>query len=351
MNDVEVLETVQQAMLITIQVSLPVLLIGLVVGVAIALIQALTQVQEITLVFVPKIVAIFLAMFVLMPSMMKTLTIFMESLANPGGVIIDMEAIAKIAEDAGIPLIIDNTMASPYLCRPLEWGANIVTHSTTKFLCGHGVAMGGAVVDGGNFDWLAHADKFPTLTGDECRYPGLNFAETFGDKAFAMHNHGVGLCDLGMCQQPMNAWLTLMGTETLPLRMERHCQNAQKVAEFLDDHDAVSWVNYAGLKNSPYYDNHKKYMPKGAGSVFTFGLKGGHEACKKLVENVKLFSHLANLGDTRSLIIHPSSTTHSQLSEEHKVEAHAGPDLVRVSIGIENVDDIIDDLKQGLALV
>lgn len=278
----------------------------------------------------------------------KTKFIFMESLANPGGVITDIEGVAKIAEEAGIPLIIDNTMATPFLCKPLEWGANIVTYSTTKFISGHGHAMGGAVVDGGNFNWSANAGRFPKLAQPEPCYHNINFHEKFGDAAMAVHNHGVGLRDLGLCQQPMNAWLTLIGLETLHVRMERHCENALKVAQFLESHDAVSWVNYAGLDKSPYKKLQEKYMPQGAGSVFSFGLKGGYDSGVHFVENVKLASHLANLGDTRTLVIHPASTTHSQLEEAHKVEAHAGPDTIRISVGIEHVDDIIADLKQAL---
>lgn len=278
----------------------------------------------------------------------KTKFIFLESLANPSGAVIDIEAVARIAESAGIPLLVDNTMATPYLCKPLEYGANIIIYSTTKFLSGHGNAMGGAVVDGGNFDWKKHKDKYPNIAKNEPVYHGMNFSDTFGDAALYVHNHAVGLRDLGMCQQPMNAWLTLMGMETLSLRVERHCANALTVAKFLEKHPAVSWVNYSGLESSPYKKLQEKYMPKGAGSLFCFGLKGGHEAGIKFVESVKLISHLANLGDTRSLCIHPSSTTHSQLSEEMKKSAMAGPDVIRISIGIENVDDIIADIDQAL---
>jgi O-acetylhomoserine (thiol)-lyase len=277
----------------------------------------------------------------------KCKAIFVESLANPGGVITDLEAVAAIANEAGIPLIVDNTMASPYLCRPIEWGATLVIHSTTKFLSGHGNSMGGVVVDSGRFDW-GSSPKFRTLTDPEPAYHGLKFHETFGDLAFTVAGHALGLRDLGAAMAPLNAFLTIAGIETLPLRMERHIANAEKVAAFLERHKAVSWVSYAGLESSPYRTLAKKYLPKGAGSVFTFGLKGGYEAGIKLVESVDIFSHLANIGDTRSLIIHPASTTHRQLSDEQKKAAGAGPDVVRVSIGLETADDLIADLDQAL---
>jgi O-acetylhomoserine (thiol)-lyase len=274
--------------------------------------------------------------------------IFVESLANPGGVVTDLEAIARIAEAAGILFIVDNTMATPYLCRPIEWGADLVVHSTTKFLGGHGNAMGGALVDSGKFDW-AQNDKYKTLTAPEPAYHGLRFHETFGDLALTVHGHAVGLRDLGPAMAPMNAFLTITGIETLPLRMARHVANAQAVAEYLTGHEAVAWVSYAGLESSPYRDLARRYMPKGAGSVFTFGLKGGYAAGVKLVEAVELFSHLANIGDTRSLIIHPASTTHRQLTEAQQIAAGAGPDVVRLSIGLETAADLIADLEQGLA--
>lgn len=276
----------------------------------------------------------------------KTKFIFVESLANPAGAISDIEAMARIAEQAHIPLIVDNTMASPYLCRPLEYGASVVTHSTTKFLCGNATSMGGAVIDGGTFDW-AKDNKFPALTSEPA-YNGMNFCEKFKDKALTAHLHAVGLKDLGPCQQPMNAWLTLLGIETLPLRMQKHCDNALAVAKFLQSHKAVSWVNYAGLENSPYYKLHKKYLPDGAGSVFTFGLKSGAKGCTQVIERARIFTHLANIGDTRSLMIHPYSTTHSPLDEAHKVAAHAGPDLIRLSIGLEKADDLIADLEYAM---
>ena len=277
----------------------------------------------------------------------RTKAIFIESLANPGGVVCDVEGIARVAEEAGVPLIVDNTMATPYLCRPIEWGATIVIHSTTKFLSGHGNSVGGAVIDSGKFDW-SRGGKFPALTEPEKGYHGLRFYETFGDLAFTIHGHAVGLRDLGPNQQPFNAFLTIQGTETLALRMERHCANALRVAEFLKGHPQVSWVNYAGLPDSRYNALAKKYLPKGAGSVFTFGVKGGYAAGVKLVESVELFSHLANIGDTRSLIIHPASTTHRQLSDEGLDAAGAGPDVIRISVGIETAEDIIADLDRAL---
>jgi len=278
----------------------------------------------------------------------KSKAIFNESLANPGGVITDIEAIAAVAHEAGILLIVDNTMATPYLCRPFEWGADLVIHSTTKFLSGHGNAMGGVVIDSGRFDW-AQNDKYKTLTAPEPAYHGLRFYETFGDLAFTVQGHAVGLRDLGATMAPLNAFLTITGIETLALRMERHVQNALTVAQYLERHAAVAWVSYAGLPSSPYHLLAEKYLPKGAGSVFTFGLKGGYAAGVKLVESVELFSHLANIGDTRSLIIHPASTTHRQLNAEQQIAAGAGPEVVRLSIGIESVEDIIRDLEHGLA--
>ena len=278
----------------------------------------------------------------------KTKAIFVESLANPGGVIVDLEAIAKIAHANGIPLIVDNTLATPYLCRPFEWGADIVTHSTTKFLGGHGNSMGGMVVESGKFDW-GQNDKFPSMTQPEPAYHGLRFYENFGDFAFTTKARAVALRDYGPTMAPMNAFLTITGTETLHVRMERHCANAQAVAEFLSSHPKVAWVSYAGLPDNPYNALARKYLPKGAGSVFTFGVKGGYEAGVKMVEGVRLFSHLANIGDTRSLILHPASTTHRQLTEEQRTNAGAGPDVIRLSIGLETVGDLIADLDQALA--
>ena len=260
----------------------------------------------------------------------------------------DIEAIAAVAHEAGLPLIVDNTMATPYLCRPIDHGADIVTHSTTKFLAGHGNSIGGVVLDSGKFDWSA-SGKFPALSEPDAGYHGLKFHEVFGPASYMFYNHAVGLRDLGAALAPMNAWLTIMGIETVALRMQRHSDNALAVAEWLKDQPQVAWVSYAGLSDSPYNALQKKYLPKGAGAVFTFGLKGGYEAGVKLVESVQLFSHLANIGDTRSLIIHPASTTHRQLTAEQQDSAGAGPDVVRVSIGLENVDDIKADLAQALA--
>lgn len=278
----------------------------------------------------------------------KTKLIFIESLANPGGVISDIEGLAKIANEAGIPLLVDNTMASPYLCRPIEWGAHIVLHSTTKFLNGNCTAMGGAIIDGGNFDWKKHAAKYPELAAPHPSYNGVNFADNFGNMAFAVHNHAIGLRALGPTQSPFHSFLTLNGIETLGLRMDRHVSNSQKVAEWLEKNENVAWVSYAGLPSNKYYERAKKYLPKGAGSVFTFGVKGGFEAATTTVENLKLFSMLANIGDTRSLVIHPSSTTHSQLNDAHKKSVGVMPEAIRLSIGIEDVSDIIADLDQAL---
>jgi O-acetylhomoserine (thiol)-lyase len=278
----------------------------------------------------------------------KTKAIFIESIANPGGLITDMEAIAKIARKAGVPLIVDNTLATPYLCKPLDHGANIVVHSLTKFMGGHGNSMGGIIVDGGNFDW-SKSGKYPLLSEPNASYHGIKLHETFGNIAFAIACRVLGLRDLGPCIAPLNAFLILTGIETLSLRMEKHCANTLKVAEWLSQHKNVSWVNYAGLKGHKHHELHKKYCPKGAGAVFTFGLKGGYDAGVKAVSSAKLLSHLANVGDTRSLIIHPASTTHSQLSAEQLKAAGAGPDVVRLSVGIEDVADIIADLEQAIA--
>ncbi|HUI35234.1 MAG TPA: O-acetylhomoserine aminocarboxypropyltransferase [Stellaceae bacterium] len=278
----------------------------------------------------------------------KTKAIFIENLANPGGIVVDIARVAEIAHAAGIPLIVDNTLATPYLCRPIDFGADLVVHSTTKFLSGHGNALGGVVVESGKFDW-SQGGKFPSLTEPEPAYHGLKFFENFGDFAFTTKARAVALRDFGPTQSPMNAFLTITGIESLPVRMDRHVENAKKVAEFLAVHPKVAWVSYASLKDSPYYELARKYLPKGAGAVFTFGIKGGFEAGVKLVENVRLFSHLANIGDTRSLILHPASTTHRQLTDEQRLAAGAGPDVVRLSIGLETADDIIRDLDEALA--
>jgi len=277
-----------------------------------------------------------------------TKAMFIESLANPGGVVCDIEAIGAVAHAAGVPLIVDNAMATPYLCRPFEWGADIVIHSATKFLGGHGNSMAGIIVDSGKFDWSAGAG-FPHVTEPVASYHGLRFHETFGDLAFAVAARAVSLRDLGPALSPFNAFLILTGIETLPLRMERHCANALAVAQHLQAHPGVAWVSYAGLPLDPYHSLAQKYLPKGAGSVFTFGVTGGYAAGTRLVESVEMISHLANIGDTRSLVIHPASTTHRQLTPEQRIAAGAGDDVVRLSVGLESVADIIADLDQALA--
>jgi O-acetylhomoserine (thiol)-lyase len=281
----------------------------------------------------------------------KTRAIFVESLANPGGIVIDLPAIAAVAKDAGVPFIVDNTLATPYLCRPKEFGADIVLHSLTKFIGGHGNSIGGAIVDCGTFDWLGAKHRYKTLVEPNASYNGMKLAETFGNFAFAIAARVMGLRDLGPAISPMNAFLLLTGSETLPLRMARHCENALAVAQWLEKHPKVSWVNYAGLPGNRYYELHRKICPKGAGALFTFGLKGGYDAGVTFVSNLKMFSFLANIGDTRSLVIHPASTTHRQLTDEQRIAAGAGPDVVRLSVGIEDVEDIIADLDQALAAV
>ncbi|PSJ59752.1 O-acetylhomoserine aminocarboxypropyltransferase [Pseudaminobacter soli (ex Li et al. 2025)] len=278
----------------------------------------------------------------------KTRAIFIESLANPGGVFVDIEAIGNIARKHGLPLIVDNTMASPYLVRPIEHGADIVVHSLTKFIGGHGNSMGGVIVDGGTFDW-SKSGNYPMLSEPRPEYGGVVLHETFGNFAFAIATRVLGLRDFGPAISPFNAFLIQTGLETLPLRMQRHCDNALKVAEWLSKNDKVAWVSYPGLPGDKNHALQQRYSPRGAGAVFTFGLKGGYEAGVKLVEALELFSHLANIGDTKSLVIHPASTTHRQLSDEQKVAAGAGPDVVRLSVGIEDVADIIADLEQALA--
>ncbi|WP_068316154.1 O-acetylhomoserine aminocarboxypropyltransferase [Polycladidibacter hongkongensis] len=280
----------------------------------------------------------------------NTRCVFIESLANPGGVIMDIAAISKVAKAAGVPLIVDNTMATPYLCQPIQHGADIVLHSLTKFMGGHGNSMGGAIVDAGTFDWMA-SDKFPLLSTPRPEYNDMVLGTTFGTMAFAICCRVLGLRDLGPAISPQNAFYLLNGIETLALRMQRHCDNALAVARFLQNHEAVEWVSYAGLETDPYHALQQKYCPNGAGAVFTFGVKGGYDAGVQLVKSVELFSHLANIGDTRSLIIHPASTTHRQLTDAQKTAAGAGPDVIRLSIGIEDAKDIIADLEQALAKV
>lgn len=277
----------------------------------------------------------------------NTRAIFCETIANPGGYISDLDALAQIADRAGIPLIVDNTTATPYLCRPIDHGATLVVHSATKYLTGNGTVTGGVVVDSGKFDWSARG-KFPSLSEPEPAYHGLAFHPALGSMAFTFHSIAVGLRDLGMTMNPQGAHYTLMGIETLSLRMQRHVENAKVVADWLAQDPRVDFVTYAGLHNSPYRKRAEKIVPKGAGALFTFAVKGGYEACVKLVDHLKLFSHVANLGDTRSLIIHPASTTHRQLEEDAQIRAGAAPNVVRVSIGIEDVKDIIADLDQAL---
>lgn len=278
----------------------------------------------------------------------RTKAIFIESLANPGGTFVDIAAIAEVARKHDLPLIVDNTMATPYLLRPLEHGADIVVHSLTKFIGGHGNSMGGVIVDGGTFDW-SKSGKYPMLSEPRPEYAGVVLHQTFGNIAFAIATRVLGLRDFGPAISPFNAFMLVTGAETLPLRMQRHCDNALAVAKWLKTHDKISWVNYAGLEDDPNHALQQRYSPKGAGAVFTFGLKGGYEAGKHFVEGLEMFSHLANIGDTRSLVIHPASTTHRQLTPGQQVAAGAGPDVVRLSVGIEDVSDIIADLEQALA--
>ena len=277
-----------------------------------------------------------------------TRAIFCESISNPGGYPTDIPAIAAIADAAGVPLIVDNTLATPYLCKPIEMGATLVVHSLTKYMTGNGTVTGGVIVDSGKFDWSA-SDKFPSLAAPEPAYHGLNFHAALGGMAFTFDSIAIGLRDLGMTMNPQGAHYTLMGIETLGLRMARHVENAQKVAQWLESDPRVASVTYAGLASSPWNGTARRICPRGAGALFTFAVKGGYEACVRLIDNVKLFSHVANLGDTRSLIIHPASTTHRQLPADQQVRAGAAPNVVRVSIGIEDAADIIADLDQALS--
>lgn len=278
----------------------------------------------------------------------ETRLVFTESLSNPGGLVIDIERMARIAHDARVPLVVDNTLATPALLRPFEWGADIVVHSTTKFIGGHGNAIGGAIVDRGTFAWDA---RYPALTRPNEAYHGLVFTEKFGKLAYTVYGHAVGLRDFGPAMAPMTAFLTLTGCETLTLRMERQSRNAAALASWLEAREDVAWVSYAGLPSSPCFELAQKYLPAGAGAVFTFGLRKGYEAGRKLVESCRLFSHLANIGDTRSLVIHPASTTHRQLPAEERAAAGAGDDVVRISAGIEDIEDLIVDLDEALAAV
>ncbi len=276
----------------------------------------------------------------------KTKLIYIETISNPRFNITDIEAVAKIAHEAGVPLMVDNTFATPYLCRPIEHGADIVVHSTTKFIGGHGTAIGGMIVDSGKFDWTN--GKFPMLTEPSPGYHGLNFVEALGPLAYIIKVRVEGLRDLGPCQTPFNSFLFLQGLETLPMRMDRHCSNSLAVAKRLEGHPLVTWVKHAGLESSPYHQIANKYLPKGTGAVFTFGIKGGKEAGAKFIDSLKLVSHLANVGDAKTLVIHPASTTHEQLSAEQQQDAGVSPDMVRLSIGLEDVDDILWDLEQAL---
>ncbi|PTJ48181.1 O-acetylhomoserine aminocarboxypropyltransferase/cysteine synthase family protein [Staphylococcus simulans] len=277
----------------------------------------------------------------------NTKALYIETIGNPEGNVEDIEKLAEIAHEAGIPLIVDNTFASPYLIQPIKYGANIVVHSATKFIGGHGTSMGGVVVDGGNFDWTQN-DKYPSLTEPDPSYHDLVFTEAFGPAALAFKVRTTLLRDTGAALSPFNAFLLLQGLETLSLRVERHVENAEKVAKFLENHDKVEWVKYAGLPSSEYYDLKEKYLPKGASSIFTFGVKGGYDAGIKFIESLELFSLLANVGDAKSLVIHPASTTHAQLNEEDQLKAGITPETIRVSIGLEHIDDIIADLEKGL---
>jgi O-acetylhomoserine (thiol)-lyase len=277
----------------------------------------------------------------------KTKCLYGETISNPRGNVLDIEAVARIAHEHKIPLVIDNTFATPYLCRPIDHGADIVVHSLTKFMGGHGTSIGGIVVDSGRFPW--HDGNFPQFTKPSPAYHGMVYSEKFGNLAYIVRARTEGLRDMGPCMSPMNAFLFLQGIETLGMRMDRHVCNALAVAQFLEKHKQVSWVKYPSLPSSPYYALAQRYLPKGGGAVFSFGIKGGYEAGKKFIDGVKLFSHLANIGDARSLVIHPASTTHQQLKAEEQAAAGVTPDLIRLSIGLEDLDDILWDLDQALS--
>src|SRR5664280_1526011 len=276
----------------------------------------------------------------------KTRAVYGETIANPRMNVLDIERVAAIAHEAGVPMVVDNTMASPYLCRPIEHGADIVVQSATTFLGGHGTSIGGIIVDSGKFAWT---DKYPAITAPSPGYHGMKFAEVFGPLAYIIKTRVEGLRDFGPCISPFNSFLIIQGIETLKFRMEAHSRNAMAVAQWLERQPAISWVKYPGLKSSPYHAISQKYLPKGQGSVMTFGIKGGTAAGRKLIDHVKIFSHLANLGDAKSLIIHPASTTHQQLSDEQQLDAGVSKDLVRISVGIEDVEDLLWDLEQAIA--
>ncbi|WP_440112737.1 homocysteine synthase [Paenibacillus sp. QZ-Y1] len=277
----------------------------------------------------------------------KTKALYAETIGNPQGNVLDIEAVAAIAHEHGIPLIVDNTFPSPYLLRPIEHGADIVVHSATKFIGGHGTSIGGVIVDSGKFDWKA-SGKFPGLTEPDSSYHGVVYTEAVGPIAYIIKARVQLMRDLGAPISPFNSWLLIQGLETLHLRVERHSTNALAVAQYLEKHEDVQWVSYAGLPSHPSYELAQKYLPRGQGAILTFGIKGGVEAGRKLIENVKLFSHLANVGDSKSLIIHPASTTHQQLSEEEQIAAGVKPELIRVSVGTENIQDILYDLEQAI---
>jgi len=276
----------------------------------------------------------------------KTKAFYIESIGNPQINVADIETIADIAHENGVPLIVDNTFATPYLCRPIEFGADIIVHSATKFINGHGTAIGGVIVDSGKFDW--NNGKFPGLSEPDPSYHGIVYTQAVGPLAFIIKARVTLLRDIGAAVAPFNSFLFIQGLETLPLRMQRHVENTQKVAEFLQHHELVSWVNYPGLEENRYHQLAKKYLPLGAGAIFTFGIKGGVEEGKKFINSLELFSHVANVGDAKSLVIHPASTTHQQLDEEAQKKAGVTPDLIRLSIGLETIDDILYDLDQAL---
>lgn len=276
----------------------------------------------------------------------KTKAVFAEIIGNPLGNVLDIESVAAVAHEFGLPLIIDNTFATPYLCRPFEYGADIIVHSATKYICGHGTSIGGVLIESGKFPW--DNGNFPTMMEPSKGYHGIRFYETFGDFGYTMKARCETLRTLGPALSPFNAFMFLQGLETLPLRMDRHCGNALEIAKYLNEHKYVNWVNFPGLPDSPYYELSKKYLPKGVGSIFTFGIRGGLEAGVKFIESLELLSHLANVGDAKTLVIHPASTTHRQLNEEEQKSAGVGPDMVRLSVGLETLDDIIWDIDQAL---
>lgn len=280
----------------------------------------------------------------------KTKAIFIESIGNPGINIIDIEEVAKVAHKNGIPLIIDNTFGTPYLLKPIEFGADIVVHSATKFIGGHGTSIGGVIVDGGKFDW-AQNDKFPEFTKPDASYHGLVYARDIGAAAFITKARVQLLRDTGACLSPFNSFLFLQGLETLSLRVERHVENTKKIVDFLNSNEQVSWVNYPSIEGNKYYDLAKKYFPKGAGSIFTFGVKGGEVEARKFIDSLEVFSQLANVADSKSLVIHPTSTTHQQLSEKEQEKAGVTKDMIRLSIGTEHIDDLIEDLQNAFSKI